>query len=126
MPRRQQAAPVVEVVVALLLFGAARRERDAGALGQDAQGFGEVDAVALHDELKSVAALVALAEAAPVAALGPHRKGGRVVLMRMEGAQPGEGAARLPQLDGLGDQFDQIEPALDVVNDAHAARTKLG
>ena len=90
-------------------------ELDARARGQDLERLGEADAVALHDEAEDVAAQAA-AEALP--ALAGRGDVERRRLLTVERAETLVGAARLLQLDGLADDVDHAQLALDFRGDA--------
>ena len=92
---------------------------DAGAAGQDLEGLGEVDGVALHHEREDVAVLAA-PEAVPRVAAGRHDEARG--LLAVERAQALEGGPGLPQLDGLPDDIRDGEPALDLGDDTDGQR----
>src|SRR3989304_5566744 len=100
-----------EVVVGFLLF---RRRfyifRDVHARprGKFIERFLEIKVLALHDELKDIAAFIALTEAAPGAALRPDDERGRVLVV-MERTKTRIVLARMAQFDtGLRDQICNI------------------
>ncbi len=106
---------VVKVSATSVLAGGPFVDLDAGAGGQDAQGFREGDAVAFHHEAEDVAALAA-AEAVPALARGRDDEARR--LLRVERAQSLERGARLLQLDGLPDDVEDGQLGLDFGCDA--------
>jgi len=64
-------------------------------------------------------ALVALPEATPGACVGPDDERGREILVRVEWAQTGIGAAGTPQLHRLRDDIDRIDAGFDLFCDRH-------
>jgi len=86
---------------------------DAGPLAEKAQRLAEVEVVPLLDEREDVAPLAA-PEAAPGPRLGEDVEGGG--LLAVERAEALEAAAGPLQLDGLADDVDDVEAALDLVD----------
>ena len=101
---------VAQALALRVLAAGSLAELDAGALRQAAQRLGEVDRVALHDEVEDVAAPAA-AEALP--GLARRRDRERRRLLAVERAQALEGGAGLAQLNGLADQVDEVDLLLD-------------
>ena len=95
--------------VGILALGALI-DLDPGPVRERLEGLGKRHRIALHDEAEDVAAEAA-AEALPGIAGGRDRERG--CLLAMERAQALVGGARLLELNGLADDVDNVQPALD-------------
>src|SRR4029077_3805698 len=97
---------------------------DAGALGQDAHGFGEGQAVLAHEEAEGIASHAA-AEAVEDAPLGID--GERRGLLGVEGAEALPVLAGFFQVHEAADELDDVHPRADLVEDGRgeAARHQL-
>ena len=85
-----------------LLYGSGSMELHPGALCQTAQRFREIPAIFLHHEFEDVAALIALAEAAPGAGIREDDKSGGACIA-VEGTETGVAFSGFAQLYSLGD-----------------------
>ena len=79
----------------------------------------EFEVLPLHHKLKNIAALVALAKAAPCPGLRPDYKGRRMSIV-VEWTEPRVIPARMAQFDtGLGHEVDNIYFGFDLINRGH-------
>jgi len=114
----QQVAQPTVLLFSGLFQGAGGTQLHAGALSQPAQCLGEIPAFFLHHKSKDIAALIALAEAAPGAGIREDDKGGGA-RVAVEWAEAREIFPRPAQLHGFGDQVYDIEASLDFFYAAH-------
>ncbi len=106
---------VAQPLALRVLAAGALAELDAGTRRQAAQRLGEVDRVALHDEVEDVAAAAA-AEALP--GFARRSDGERRRLLAVERAQALERGASLASWTRLADELNEVELLLDLCGNA--------